>query len=63
MEQYTKVQELISIIIGNVKGKDVTIEEAVMNAAMTSVLDSRGVIEALNHSALPLPNYVTDPIH
>ncbi|MBO7210493.1 MAG: hypothetical protein J6V44_05765 [Methanobrevibacter sp.] len=63
MKQYTKVQELISIIIGNVKGKDVTIEEAVMNAAMTSVLDSRGVIEALNYSALPLPNYVTDPIH
>lgn len=63
MKQYTKVQELISIITGNVKGKDVTIEEAVMNAAMTSVLDSRGVIEALNHSTLPLPNYVTDPIH
>ena len=63
MKQYTKVQELISIITGNVKGKDVTIEEAVMNAAMTSVLDSRGVIEALNNSTLPLPNYVTDPIH
>ena len=63
MKQYTNVQELISIIIGNVKGKDVTIEEAVMNAAMTSVLDSKGVIEALNHSTLPLPNYVTDPIH
>lgn len=63
MKQYTNIQELISIIIGNVKGKDVTIEESVMNAAMTSVLDSKGVIEALNHSTLPLPNYVTDPIH
>lgn len=63
MKQYTKVQELISIILGNVKGNDVTIDESVMNAAMTSVLDSKGVIEALNHSTLPLPNYVTDPIH
>lgn len=63
MKQYTNVQELISIITGNVKGKDVTIEESVMNAAMTSVLDSRGVIEALNNSTLPLTNYVTDPIH
>ena len=65
MKQRTNVKELIGIIVGNIRAREVDPGEAVFNAAMASLIADGALIEAINRADFPEPQlrYSVDPIH